>query len=72
MERVYVTIRIEHVKKAIASLISWAEIEALLIWAAKRELLALRIDYKSGRLNQQPSHADVAISTEVRASHGCA
>ena len=65
MERIYLTIRIEHAQKVI-SLLSWQEIETLILWAVKRELLTLRIDYKSSTINQRASKADATASSEVR------
>ena len=67
MERLYLTIKIDHLAKAIP-LLSWQQIETLVLWAVKRDLLTLRIDYKHQRLNQQPSKADAAASSEVRDS----
>ena len=67
MERVYLVIRIEHVQQAI-TLLSWREIESLVLWAVKRELLTLRIDYKSGTINQRATKADATASAEVRDS----
>ena len=64
MERIYLTIRIEHAQKVI-SLLSWQEIETLILWAVKRELLTLRIDYKSSTINQRASKADATASSEV-------
>mmetsp|Transcript_36838 Transcript_36838/g.60994 ORF Transcript_36838/g.60994 Transcript_36838/m.60994 type:complete len:1068 (+) Transcript_36838:75-3278(+) len=68
MERVYLTIQIDHVANAIKVLLDWQEIETLIVWAVKHELLTLRIDYKNNRLNQQPSKADAAATSEVRDS----
>eukprot|EP00965_Chrysotila_dentata_P158317 5230006-Pleurochrysis_carterae.AAC.2 len=59
---------IHQVKSAIKDLLTWPEVESLLVWAVKRDLLSLRIDYKSGRLNQQPSQTDAVASGEVRDS----
>ena len=67
MERLYLTIKIDPLAKAIP-LLSWQQIETLVLWAVKRDLLTLRIDYKHQRLNQQPSKADAAASSEVRDS----
>ena len=67
MERVYIVIRIEHVQQAI-SLLGWPEIESLMLWAVKRDLLTLRIDYKSGTINQRATKADATASAEVRDS----
>jgi len=67
MERVYLTIKIENAKAAI-SLLEWPDIEALIIWAVKRELLTLRIDYKAGQINQRASTANASASVQVRDS----
>merc|ERR1719310_677687 len=67
MERVYLVIKIEHVKEAI-TLLPWDQIESLILWAVKRELLTLRIDYKSGTINQRATKADATASAEVRDS----
>lgn len=67
MERLYLTISIERAKAAI-TVLDWPQIEALIVWAVKKELLTLRIDYKHGRLNQQPNKADAAVTSEVRDS----
>ena len=37
----------------------WEQIESLLLWAVKRELLTLRIDYKSRTINQRASMVKV-------------
>ena len=65
MERVYLTIRIDHVGRAI-TLLPWAELETLILWAVKRELLTMRIDYKNGTINQRRAKADATASNEVR------
>ena len=39
-----------------------------MLWAVKRELLTLRIDYKSGTINQRATKADATASAEVRDS----
>ena len=67
MERVYLVIRIEHVQQAI-TLLGWKQIESLVLWAVKRDLLTLRIDYKSGTINQRATKADATASAEVRDS----
>ena len=67
MERVYLTIKIENAVSSI-SLLEWPEIERLIIWAVKRELLTLRIDYKAGQINQRASTANASASSEVRDS----
>ena len=46
--------------------LQWPQIEALLVWAVKKDLVSLRIDYKLGQLNQQRNKADAAASSEVR------
>ena len=52
MEAVYL-VKIEKVVEAI-SLLSWPEITDLILWAAKRDLLTLRID-ELGQLRQRAS-----------------
>jgi translation initiation factor 3 subunit A len=67
MERLYLTISIAKAAAAIP-LLSWPELEALIVWATKKELLSLRVDYKHGRLNQPANKVDAAASSEVRES----
>ena len=67
MERVYFTVKIDHAK-GVLTLLEWPQIEALVIWAVKKELLTLRIDYRSRLISQRPSKADAAASSELRCS----
>merc|ERR1719424_2724992 len=67
MERLYLTISIDKAADAI-TVLQWPQIEALLVWAVKKDLVSLRIDYKLGQLNQQRNKADAAASSEVRES----
>lgn len=59
--------QIENVMSAIP-LLEWPELEHLLIWAVKHELLTLRIDYKAGQINQRASTTNASASSEVRDS----
>mmetsp|Transcript_40723 Transcript_40723/g.81652 ORF Transcript_40723/g.81652 Transcript_40723/m.81652 type:complete len:1137 (-) Transcript_40723:107-3517(-) len=65
MERVYLTISIDKVKEAI-SVLPWSKITDLILWAAKRDLVTLRIDEKLGQLRQRAAQANAAMSVEVR------
>ena len=65
MERVYLTITIDSVCSAIC-LLSWPQITDLILWAAKRELITLRIDEKLGQIRQRAAQANAAMSVEVR------
>ena len=65
MERVYLTVKIESVVKAIGVL-TWPEIVDLILWAAKRELITLRIDERAGEIRQASAQASAAMSLEVR------
>ena len=65
MERVYLTITIDSVCSTIC-LLSWPQITDLILWAAKRELITLRIDEKLGQIRQRAAQANAAMSVEVR------
>ena len=65
IERVYLTITIERVKEAICVL-DWPKITDLILWAAKRDLITLRIDEKLGQIRQRAAQANAAMSVEVR------
>lgn len=65
MESVYLTVRIERVTSAI-SILTWSEITDLILWAAKHDLLSLRIDEKSGQIRQRAAQANAVLSSEVR------
>ena len=65
MERVYLTVKIEKVVDAI-NVLTWPEITDLVLWAAKRELITLRIDERLGQIRQRQAQASAALSIEVR------
>ena len=65
MERVYLTITIDKVTSAI-SVLTWPQITDLILWAAKRDLITLRIDEKLGQIRQRAEQANAAMSAEVR------
>jgi len=65
MERVYLTITIEKVTAAI-TVLTWPQITELILWAAKRDLITLRIDEKLGQIRQRAEQANAAMSVEVR------
>ena len=65
MEKVYLTVKIDKVVEAIC-LLDWSQITDLILWAAKRELITLRIDEKRGQIRQRAMATSAAVSAEVR------
>jgi len=70
MERVYLTVKISSATEAICVL-KWPEITDLILWAAKRELITLRIDEKLGQIRQRATRASASMSAEVRDTLTC-